>query len=69
MVECDDGAIAAFEVKTTSRVGGGELQRLRKVRDAVGDALLAGVALILGSRSYTYEDLLHVMPLDRLWAA
>jgi hypothetical protein len=25
------------------------------------------VVLYLGSRSYTYEDRLHVMPLDRIW--
>lgn len=34
---------------------------------AAGEAFLAGVALHLGERSYTYEDRLHVMPVNRLW--
>ena len=69
MIERDDGAIVAFEVMATSRVDGGELRGLRKLRDAAGDAFRAGVALFLGSRSYTCGDRLHVMPLDRLRAA
>jgi predicted AAA+ superfamily ATPase len=68
VVERSDGALVAFEVKTASRVPGGELRHLRKLRDAVGDAFLAGVSLYLGERSYTYEDRLHVMPVDRLWS-
>lgn len=36
---------------------------------AAGEAFLAGVALHLGERSYTYEDRLHVMPVDRLWVS
>lgn len=67
VVERDDGALVAFEVKTAGRVPGGDLRGLRKLREATGEAFLAGVALYLGERSYTYEDRLHVMPLDRLW--
>jgi hypothetical protein len=26
-----------------------------------------GIVLYLGERSYTYEDRLHVIPLDQLW--
>lgn len=68
VVERDDGAIVAFEVKASSRVPGDELRGLRKLRAATKDAFLAGVVLYLGERSYTYEDRLHVMPVDRLWA-
>ena len=28
---------------------------------------LPGIVLYLGQRSYTYEDRLHAMPIDRLW--
>ena len=67
VVERDDGMVVAFEVKATGRVPSGDLSPLRKLRDATGDAFLAGVALYLGTRSYTFEDRLHVMPVDRIW--
>ena len=67
VVEFDDGAVLAFEVKTGERVTGNDLKGMRKLRDALGPRFLAGVALCMGPRSYTYEDRIHVMPLDRLW--
>lgn len=69
VVERDDGAIAAFEVKAASRVPGDGFRGLRKLRDALGDAFLAGVVLYTGTRGYDYEDRLHVVPIDRLWTA
>ncbi|MDR1513293.1 MAG: ATP-binding protein [Propionibacteriaceae bacterium] len=67
VVEFDDGAVLAFEVKAAERVAGADLRGLRKLRDAVGERFRAGVALSTGRRSYTHEDRLHVMPIDRLW--
>lgn len=67
VAELDDGGVVGFEVKTGSRVLGGDLRPLRKLRDAVGQNFVAGFALYLGERSYTYDDRLHVVPLDRLW--
>ena len=67
VVEFADGTVLAFEVKTGERVRGNDLKGMRKLREAIGDRFLAGVALSMGPRSYTYEDRLHVMPLDRLW--
>jgi predicted AAA+ superfamily ATPase len=69
VVERDDGAILAFEVKVAGRVPGEGFKALRKLRTAAGDAFVAGVALYTGSRSYNVEDRLHVMPVDRLWSA
>lgn len=69
VIERDDGAVIAFEVKAGSRVPGESLAGMRKIRDAYGEAFLAGVALYLGSRSYTHEDRLHIMPVDRIWGA
>jgi uncharacterized protein len=37
------------------------------MRDRLGMSFLGGVVLNLGQRAYTYEDRLHVLPLDRLW--
>ena len=67
VVERDDGRIVAFEVKAGSRVPGEALKPLRKLRDAIGSRFIAGVALCTGERAYTFEDRIHVMPIDRLW--
>jgi predicted AAA+ superfamily ATPase len=67
VIEFHDGAVVAFEVKAAERVAGRDLTSLRKLRDRLGPRFAAGVALSTGPRSYTYEDRLHVMPIDRLW--
>jgi len=68
IIERDDGAIVAIEVKAGSRVAGGHLKSLEKLRDMVGNRFAAGAALYLGERSYTYSDRIHVLPVDRLWS-
>lgn len=67
VLEFDDGRVLAFEVKAGERVSGKDFTGLRKLRDRLGARFIGGVALSLGSRSYTYEEGLHVMPVDRLW--
>lgn len=67
VIEFDDGTVLAFEVKAAERVPGKELSGLRKLRTALGSRFVAGVVLSTGPRSYTYEDRLHVLPIDRLW--
>ena len=67
IIEFDDGGVLAFEVKAKERINGADFNGLRKLRAALGDRLIAGVAFNTGVRSYTFEDRLHVMPLDRLW--
>ena len=69
IVERDDGSIVAFEVKASSRVAGGDLTSLVKIRDAIGPRFVAGAALYLGERSYTASDRIHVLPVDRIWAS
>ena len=68
VLEADDGRVLAFEVKSAGRVSGADLRALAKLRDLVGSAFVAGVACYTGTRSYTYDDRLHVLPVDRLWA-
>lgn len=68
VVEFDDGTVIGFEVKSAERVSGEDFRGLRKMRDALGQRFIAGIALSLGSRSYTYDDRLFVMPVDRLWS-
>ena len=67
VIERDDGAVIAFEIKAAARAPGQAFKGLRKLRDAVGDAFLAGIVLYTGQRAYTYQDRLHVLPIDRLW--
>lgn len=67
VIEFEDGRVIAFEVKAGERVPGKDLAGLRKLRQAAGNRFIAGVALSTGPRSYTYEDRIHVMPIDRLW--
>jgi uncharacterized protein len=68
VLERDDGAIAAIEVKAGERVRDADFRGLRKLRDALGTRFLGGAALHLGRRAYTHEDRLHALPVDRLWA-
>lgn len=67
VIETDDGGVVAFEIKTAGRVPGSDLRGLRKLRDAVGARFVGGYAMYTGQRSYTAEDRLHVVPVDRLW--
>jgi hypothetical protein len=68
IVERDDGAAVAFEVKATGRVPASEFGPLRKLRGALGEAFIAGVVLYTGTSSYRLEDRLYAMPIDRLWS-
>lgn len=67
VLERDDGAILAIEVKAAGRVPGEDFRSLRKLRSAAGRSFVAGVVMYLVPRSYTFEDRLHAMPVDRLW--
>jgi uncharacterized protein len=67
VVERDDGSVVAFEVKAGSRVSGKDLAGLRVIRDALGDAFVAGVAMHTGSRSFVADERIYALPVDRLW--
>lgn len=68
VLESDDGAVIGIEIKSALSVPKEEFRGLRELRKLSGDAFLGGVVLYLGRRSYTYDDQLHVMPVDRLWS-
>ena len=67
ILERDDGCIVAFEVKSGSRISGNELGGLRKLRAALGNKFVGGIVLNTGERSYTPDDRIHVLPIERLW--
>ena len=47
---------------------GEKFSGLKQLRASLGDSFRGGAVLYLGRRSYSYDDRLHVLPLDRLWA-
>jgi predicted AAA+ superfamily ATPase len=67
VAEAQDGRVAGVEVKAGNTVSGADLRGLRELRDKLGDRYVGGVALYTGSRSYTYEAKIHVLPLDSIW--
>lgn len=69
VVEHDDGAVLAFEVKAAQRVADHDLGAIRKLREAVGSRFVSGVVLHLGSQSYRVDERLLVLPVDALWTA
>jgi predicted AAA+ superfamily ATPase len=68
IVEAGDGRVAGVEVKAAGRVASKDFAGLRLLRSRLGDDFVAGLVLYLGGQSYTPEDRLHVVPVDRLWA-
>jgi len=67
VAEFDDGQVVAFEVKANQRATTTDVAGLRQLRDALGPRFRAGVVLTTGQRTYTQDDRIHVMPMDRLW--
>ncbi|GAA2575591.1 ATP-binding protein [Winogradskya consettensis] len=67
VLERDDGAVIAFEIKAGTRVARSDLAGIRALRERIGDRLIASVVLYTGALTFTYEDGTVVMPLDALW--
>jgi predicted AAA+ superfamily ATPase len=68
VVEGEDGRVAGVEIKAGSTVTGDDFRGLRLLRKQAGSDFAGGVLLNLGTRAYTFEDRLHIVPMDRLWA-
>jgi len=67
VIETASGSVAAIEVKASGTVADPDFAGLRLLRDKLGDAFIGGAVINLGQKSYTYEQKLYVLPLDRLW--
>jgi len=61
------GAVVGVEVKASERVEGKHLTGLRRLRDRLGSAFVAGLAFHLGPVGYEAEDRIHSLPIERLW--
>lgn len=67
VIESPAGAVTAIEVKASGSISDQDFAGMRLLRERLGDDFVGGAVVNLGQRSYTYEDRLHVIPLDRLW--
>jgi uncharacterized protein len=68
VLEREDGAISALEVKAASRVTACDLRSLVKLRNKLVGQFLGGVVLYTGARSYR-GDGFQILPISRLWRA
>lgn len=68
VIETTSGDVAGVEIKPAATVSDEDFAGLRLLRAKLGSSFVGGVLLNLGQRSYTYDDRLHVLPLDRLWS-
>ena len=69
VVERDDGKVAAFEVKSSTRVTDKDVKSLAKLQEKLGTGFLGGVVFYLGEYSYSVAPGLFAVPVDRLWTA
>jgi uncharacterized protein len=67
ILEREDGKVAALEVKAASRAPASELRGLLTLRRKLGSQFLGGIVLYTGTRAYTHDSGLHVIPINRLW--
>jgi uncharacterized protein len=67
VLERDDGAVIAFEIKAGTRIHGEDLRGIRALRSRLGGQLLAAVLLYTGPFAYTHDDGTLIVPLDALW--
>jgi uncharacterized protein len=67
VLERDDGAVIAFEIKAGTRVERSDLAGIRALRGRIGERLVVAIVLYTGKLAYTYEDGTMIMPLDALW--
>ena len=68
IVERDDGAVVALEIKAGTHAGGPSFSGLAKLRDKIGPAFRVGVVFHMGQRGHHFDDRLIALPIDRLWA-
>lgn len=69
VLERSGRALVGVEVKASSTVRGQDFSGLRKLQEAVGDRLVAGVVLYDGGATVPFGDRLWAVPVRRLWEA
>lgn len=67
VLELTDGRVIGIEVKSSERALADDFRGLRALKSSLGSRFHAGVIFTTGSRPYSFEEDLHVLPLDSLW--
>lgn len=67
IAELSDGRLIAIEVKSALEVDQRAWESLARLRDRVGDRMVAGVVLHPGRRSMHLRGWLHLLPVNSLW--
>lgn len=67
VLEGPGGVVVGIEVKVTSSPGAATARHLRWFKEKVGDRFRAGLVLHLGSRSSSFGDGIHAIPVSALW--
>jgi predicted AAA+ superfamily ATPase len=67
ILEGPSGSIIGIEVKGSTSPGADSAQHLRWLRDRLGDRFTAGIVLHLGSRSSSFGERIHAIPVSALW--
>lgn len=67
ILEGPGGSVIGIEVKGSASPGADSAQHLRWLRDRLGDRFAAGVVLHLGSRSSSFGERIHAVPVSALW--
>jgi uncharacterized protein len=68
VLERDDGRVIAFEIKAGSRIGAEDVHGLRQLKERLGSRLEEAIIFHTGVHTYTRDEWIRVLPLDRLWA-
>lgn len=67
VLEGPSGSVVGIEVKGTTSPGADSAQHLRWLRDRLGDRFVSGIVLHLGTRSSSFGDRIHAIPVSALW--
>lgn len=68
IIELADGRIIAIEVKATSAPSWADARHLIRLREHVGDRVLAALVLHAGPHLYPLSDEVYAVPIYSLWA-
>jgi predicted AAA+ superfamily ATPase len=67
VLELRDGRVVLIEVKAASTYRAQHFAALKKLSEALGDRLVAGVVLATADHAYRYGDKLWGLPISALW--
>lgn len=67
MVELADGRVVLIDVTTNTQPAIEDFATMERLRQALGDQVIAGVILHTGMHSRRYRDWQYLLPITTLW--